>query len=363
MYNTRKFLNIAIKEAYKNLGFTFPNPAVGCVLVKEEKIIKKAVTNITGSPHAEAVLFQGLTKSQTDGATLYITLEPCSHYGKNPPCVQYIIDHNIKKVVIGCLDQNRLVSGKGVKELQKNNIAVMIVNDPNAVYLHRYFNFYITHNMPYITAKLAVSIDGKIALKNGHSKWITNQDSRDLVHLMRSQHDAVMTAVGTINTDNPRLNCRIAGYYKDKLIIVLDKNLEISENALIVEKCKESPLWIITSDNVSNRKVELLTRLGVTIYQFSSDVIANKLHIIMEFIAKQGINSIFCEAGSYITELYKNNLINELIVFRSDKILGNDAKAMISNLNLLNLDIQNQIRLIKHKNLYSGDRVEYYQLK
>lgn len=362
MFDTKRFLTIAINEAYKNLGFTFPNPSVGCVLVKDNKIIKKAVTDITGSPHAEEVLFSGLTLEQTKDAILYVTLEPCAHYGKNPPCVKHIIDHKIKKVVIGCIDSNKLVSGNGIKLLQESNIGVEVENHPDAIYLHRYFNFYIMHGRPYITVKLAVSIDGKIALKNGSSKWITNHDSRDLVHLIRSQHDAVMTAVGTIKADNPTLNCRITGYHRNKLIIVLDKLLEIPEDSLVITRCKKSPLWIITSEDAPQNKLKKLKSQGVIIYQFPIEVIVNKFYVIMEFLAKKGVSSIFCEAGNFITKLYKEKLINELIIFRSAKILGNDAKSMIGELNLLDIDQGRRIKPIKQINMHSKDRVEYYEL-
>ena len=363
MKDNKKYIQIAINEAYKNLGNTFPNPSVGCVLVKNNKIINKSVTGISGSPHAERRLFNFLTIDQTESATLYVTLEPCNHHGKNLPCTDIIIEHKIKKVVIGCVDPNKIVSGKGIDALRQNNIEVEVLNDHDALHLHRYFNYYIATNKPYITAKLAVSIDGKIALKNGDSKWITNRDSRNLVHLMRSWHDAVMTSIGTVKADDPELNCRIKGYQKERIVIILDKNLEIPENAKLITRQNKSPLWIITSEIASLDKIKKLKSLGVRVDVFPLKTFSVNFSQILEFIASQGITSIFCETGSFVTKLYKEKLINELIIFRAQKIMGNDSKSMIGDLSLGSINYDQSINLTKEKLLYSGDRVEFYEFK
>ena len=356
----KKFLQIALKKAYENLGNVFPNPSVGSVLVKDGVIIKKSVT--TRKAHSEALLFADLDISQTENATLYVTLEPCVHQGKNPPCVDVLIKNKIARVVIGAIDPNPLVAGKSLEILHQNNIAVTVANDSESFYLHRYFFHFITQKMPHITAKLAVSMDGKIALANGKSQWITAADSRSLVHLMRSRCDAILTSIGTVRADNPRLNCRINGYYRDKTIILLDKNLEINLDAAILKNIDKAPLWIICADNAPQEKRLELEKLGVQIFNFTPEIIKNDMKQIMAFLASKDITSLFCEAGGLITKLYKEELISELILFRAPKILGSDAKSMIEGLELEELDQAKQWQIYKEQLLYSGDRVEYYEL-
>ena len=284
-------------------------------------LIKKSVTGINGSPHAERNLLAHLSLQQTKDSTLYVTLEPCSHYGKNPPCIEAIIKAQIAHIVIGILDQNKLVNS--IKFLEENNIKVTILNDADAIELHRYFNHFITNKLPYITAKMAVTLDGKIALANGDSKWITNIYSRNLVHLLRSQHDAIMTSIGTVLEDDPQLNCRISGYHSEKIIILIDPKLDVSMQANIVKNCHKSPLWIISNNDIDNKKIKKLEKLGIKIFQFAADDIKHNFIKILEFLAKQNITAIFCEAGGFITKLYKQNLLNELLLFRANKIFGN----------------------------------------
>jgi diaminohydroxyphosphoribosylaminopyrimidine deaminase/5-amino-6-(5-phosphoribosylamino)uracil reductase len=354
----KKFIKISVNEAYKNLGKTFPNPSVGAVLVdKNGVLIKKSVTAINGSPHAERNLLAGLSLQQTKDTTLYVTLEPCSHYGRNPPCIDLIIKAKIAHIVIGILDQNKLVNG--IKVLKENNIKVTILNDVDAIELHKYFNYFITNKLPYITAKMAVTLDGKIALANGDSKWITNIYSRNLVHLLRSQHDAIMTSIGTVLADDPQLNCRVSGYYQEKNIILIDPKLDVSMQANIVKNCVKSPLWIIVNKDVNNKKIKELERLGVKIFQFDAYDIKHNFVKILSFLAEQNITAIFCEAGGFITKLYKQNLLNELLLFRANKVFGNNALDMFQDLGgLEDLSLQKNkkhIDVLEHKELYDGD--------
>ena len=351
-----KFIKIAINEAYKNLGFCFPNPSVGVVLVDKAGIlIKKSVTAYKGSPHAEDILLSNLPLDKTKGSTLYVTLEPCTHYGKNPPCIDKIINAQIAHVVIGCTDNNKLVGA--IPILNKHNIKVTLLNDPEAIELHRYFNYFIAKKLPYLTVKMAVTLDGKIALENGDSKWISNIYSRNLVHLLRSQHDAIMTSIGTVLTDDPLLNCRILGYHREKQIIVIDPKLQIPKQAKLIKNCDKSPLWIITNNNSDQFKIRELESLGIKIFQFSELDIKNNFRKILIFLAKRNITSIFCEAGGFITRLYKQKLINELLLFKANKIFGNRAIAMFQDLNIQDQVLNNNGNFcnIIHRELYAGD--------
>ena len=356
-----KFIKIAVNEAYKNLGFCFPNPSVGAVLVDKAGIlIKKSVTAPTGSPHAEDILLSNLSLDKTKGATLYVTLEPCTHYGKNPPCIDKIIKAQIAHVVIGCTDNNKLVGA--IPILHKHNIKVTILNDPDAIELHRYFNYFIVSKLPYLTVKIASSLDGKIALENGDSKWITNIYSRNLVHLLRAQHDVIMTSIGTVLADDPLLNCRILGYHREKQIIVIDPKLQIPKQAALIKNCHKSPLWIITSNNSAQLKINELEQLGVKIFQFSNLDIKENFKKILIFLAQKNITSIFCEAGGFITKLYKQKLINELLLFRANKIFGNNAVPIFQDLNIQEQLLNNNIDSFTCRELYKGDTISKFVL-
>ncbi len=352
----KKFMQIAVHEGYKNLGNTYSNPSVGAVLVKDGKMIAKAHTGDAGSPHAEYRMLEKLTLEQTKDTDLFVTLEPCAHHGKNPPCTDKIIAAGIKNVYVGAIDPHPLVVGKGRRMLESKGIKVKVLSDPDAIELHKGFFHYARFNKPYITCKLATTIDGKIALTNNISKWITSEDSRKYVHLLRSRYDAIMTGVGTINTDDPFLNSRLPGITQEKNIIVVDRQLKISLDANVVKNCAKSPLWIITTSNDADKIAELENR-GVKVFCQQNFA---ELKNVIAFLAKRNITSIFCEAGSLVSKLVKERLVDQLIIFRAAKIFGNDAKPLIEDLGIYDVGNAENYFLKKMTQNYSGDLVEFY---
>ncbi len=351
-----KFLNIAYKTALKNTGYTHPNPSVAAILVKNGLIIDKTVTGQGGSPHSEEILFKRIPKTASENADLYVTLEPCGHFGKNPPCIDFIIKAKIKRVIIGVLDENPLVKkGNSVQKLQAAGIEVIVANDKKIAELYQPFFYYIKNKKPLITVKIATSLDGKIALNNGQSKWITNQQSRDLVHLYRSRSDSILTAIGTVLSDNPTFDCRISGYQRNSTIILFDPNLSIKEkkNELnIIKNIKNQPLWII-----SRKKDKELQEMGVKFFLYQDNLDKN-----MQEIAKAGISSCFCEAGSFVSFLWKKQLLQKLIIIRAEKILGNDGKAMIDELKLKQMP-ENNFKLLKRKKILDNMLESYTVFK
>ena len=237
----------AIELAKKGGGYVHPNPLVGCVVVNNGEIIAEGYHEKYGEYHAErnALL---RCKSETKGASLYVTLEPCCHYGKTPPCTEIIIEKGIKKVFVGILDPNPLVAGKGVKILQDAGIEVEVgLCEDEIRELNKVFLKYITTKHPYVIMKTAMTLDGKIAAFTGDSRWVTNEESRKLVHELRSEMAAVIVGIGTVLADDPMLNVRLEGNPHQPIRIVVDSNLRIPVDSQLVKTAKEYRTIIATT--------------------------------------------------------------------------------------------------------------------
>ncbi len=354
----KKWMQIAIHTAKRQLGRTYPNPAVGAVIVKDDMMLAKAATGDQGTPHAEFNVINKLNKEQLLGATLYVTLEPCDHIGKNPSCSNLIVASGIKTVVVACIDINPIVRGKGVKKLTNSGIEVRILNDAAAKDLNKMFFSFISLKLPYLTCKIATSLDGKIALSNKDSKWITSLISRNYVHLLRSRHDAIMTGVGTIISDDPLLNCRINGYLQHRLVIILDRNLAVPLASNIFSASLEREIWLYTTSN-DTLKIEKLQQMGVKIIIFAEDEYNDPVNILSN-IAQKNISSIFLEAGQLVTKFIKADLINHFVIFRSGQFFGQDGFDMCGDLFLNYITEARKYNLVKVKNINNKDVIEEY---
>ena len=301
-----KFMQIAIQLAKNAKGQTGNNPNVGCVIVRDGKILATAHTGFGGTPHAETIALKRATNSK--GATLYSTLEPCSHYGKTPPCVKAIIEVGIKEVVIGVDDKNPLVSG--IKELEKAGVKVTSgVLKNQAEELHNDFFKFIETGLPFVTAKVAVSLDGKIATKNGDSKWISGELARSYAQKLRSQNNAILIGRNTFEKDAPSLNTRLLG-------------LE-----------SYSPQKFIISKTLKNAPD------GFSILDGNLPLLEN-----LKILGKKGIQRLLVEGGaSLITSLIKENLFDELIIIKAPIIIGG-AKSFIEDINI------NEVKFAKQLN-------------
>lgn len=328
------FINLALRISKKNIGITGENPAVGCVIVNDTTILATGVTGKNGVPHAESVALEQ-AGINANGATLYVTLEPCSHFGKTPPCVDSIIKSKIARVVIATVDPNPRVNGMGIEKLKAAGIEVVVgVMSKEARELNRGFFSVKTLHRPHVTLKLATSLDGKIATKNYHSKWITNQKSRDYAHYLRAKNDAILIGANTLKHDNPMLDCRLLGLenHSPKRIIVSTK-LDIDLKSQIIQSAHKIPTYIATN-NIDNKR---FLELGVKIITCSNLENTDQINLgdLLKKLVSLGVNNLLIEGGSQIaTGFLKAELIDKLIWAKSNKIIGNDGIPAVGDLGL-----------------------------
>jgi diaminohydroxyphosphoribosylaminopyrimidine deaminase/5-amino-6-(5-phosphoribosylamino)uracil reductase len=319
------YIKLTIEIAKKGFGKVSPNPLVGCVIIKDERIIGAGYHEKFGGNHAEVNAINS-ARENLEGATLYVNLEPCSHHGKTPPCVDIIIEKKITRVVIGTLDLNPLVSGRGVKKLKSAGIDVKVgLLEKECIALNKFFFKYITKKIPYVTLKAAQTLDGKIADSVGYSKWISSIASRSHVHSLRAVYDAVLIGSGTVKTDDPNLTVRLTEGRNPKRI-VLDSNLVLSENHKIFTGNTDKNLIIVTSKNNvdKKRRIKKITSCGAKILFVKGNADGKiNLKLALRELAKIQISSIIVEGGSEVyTSFLKENLFDDIILFISPKILG-----------------------------------------
>ena len=333
------YIRLAIEIAKKGAGKVSPNPMVGAVIVKNERILGAGFHEKFGSKHAEINAIEKV-KENIEGATLFTNLEPCSHYGKTPPCVDRIISEKIKRVVIGTLDMNPLVSGKGVKKLKSAGIDVKVsVLENECIELNKFFFKYVTKKLPYVSLKAAQTIDGKIADKSGESSWISSLQSRKYVHSLRAKYDAVLVGKGTVEKDDPKLTVRLVEGRNPKRVI-LDANLDIKLSHRIFTKNNDKNLIVITSKKNAGkkRKINKLNSLGALVL-FAKEESGEKVDLksALRELYKIGIASVLVEGGSEVfTSFVKENLFDDMLMFISPKILGCGVP-LIGNLGIKNL--------------------------
>ncbi|MGN0165173.1 MAG: bifunctional diaminohydroxyphosphoribosylaminopyrimidine deaminase/5-amino-6-(5-phosphoribosylamino)uracil reductase RibD [Lachnospiraceae bacterium] len=352
----KKYMQRAISLALKAEGFTNPNPMVGAVIVKDGKIIGEGYHQRCGELHAERNAIKNLTES-AEGATIYVTLEPCCHYGKTPPCTEAIIDNKIAKVVIGSRDPNPLVSGKGAAILREHGIEVVEdfmraeCDEINPVFFH-----YITTKMPYVVMKYAMTCDGKIATKTGDSKWITGEAARTEVQHMRHKYMGIMAGIGTVLADNPMLNVRIEGL-KSPVRIICDSRLKIPVDCKLVETAKDYRTIVVcglkfaeneVEYNVTlSEKIKLLKERGVEVISFPDKNGRVDVTCLMKWLGSQGIDSIFAEGGGTLNDaLLRAGLVNRAEVFIAPKMFGGaEAKTPVEGIGIANISHAEQFEL------------------
>jgi diaminohydroxyphosphoribosylaminopyrimidine deaminase/5-amino-6-(5-phosphoribosylamino)uracil reductase len=328
----RKFMRLAICEAEKASGKTSPNPNVGCVLVKNGRVISKGATQKNGVPHAEAFVLEKVIEDLSD-TTLYVTLEPCSHYGKTPPCCDAVIKAGIKRVVIANLDISDKVSGKGLEKMIEAGINCEVgLLAEEALKINLPFFLSQKKKKPYITVKAAVSMDGKIALSNGTSKWITGETARRYAHLLRYRNDAVLVGANTVIWDDPELTCRIEGLEEfSPTRIVLDSELKISKMSKLVRDNKAKTIIYTRKDRPDECDSD---NLDITKIALDSK---GKLRMrdILNDISERGLNRLLVEGGGkVITSLLIAGLVDEIHVIKSPRIFGDDGLPFIGAMGL-----------------------------
>ncbi|MCK4358727.1 MAG: bifunctional diaminohydroxyphosphoribosylaminopyrimidine deaminase/5-amino-6-(5-phosphoribosylamino)uracil reductase RibD [Candidatus Cloacimonetes bacterium] len=325
-----------LKEAFnlseKARGKTSPNPFVGAIIVKKGKIISKGYTQPPGKDHAE---IQALKQAgeNAEKATMYVTLEPCVHFGKTPPCTEAIIKSKIKKVIIGAKDPNPFVNGKGIEKLKSAGIEVISDVMPekfkrqNEAYIT-----YITKKRPFVIVKAAISLDGKMAKENGNSRWISCEKSRKTVHKIRNEVDSILSTVNTVNADNPKFTVRYnIKNSKHPIRIILDTYLKINPDSFLIQSANKIHTIVVTSHKSEAEKMNFLHSQNVKIWQVNEENGFLNLHQIMNKCYKNEISQIMIEAGpTLITNLLKEKLIDKILLFVAPKILGGSDRFLFT---------------------------------
>jgi diaminohydroxyphosphoribosylaminopyrimidine deaminase / 5-amino-6-(5-phosphoribosylamino)uracil reductase len=336
-----QFFNLALSQAQKASHLSPPNPAVGCILVSPSgKTIAQGHTQAVGGAHAEVMALRDATANgeSTVGATAYVTLEPCSHFGRTPPCCNALIDAKVVKVVIAQLDPNPLVAGKGVEMLQKAGIEVEVLpaTHPQAIAAKELmigFFSRMVRKTPWVRVKIATSLDGKTSLSNGQSQWITSSEARDDGHAWRARAGAILTGIGTILADDPRLDARAVPTQRQPHVVIVDSALRTPVTARlftinnIASQAINTPargIFIYTNSHNSEKKAAL-ERLGATVIVLPDSESSGKvdLHLMLQDLAKREINELHVEAGATLNgALISGGLVDEFLIYLAPKLLG-----------------------------------------
>lgn len=330
----KQYMRLALQLAQKGCGYVNPNPMVGAVIVKDNRIISQGFHERYGELHAERNALTNCSESPK-GATLYVTLEPCCHYGKTPPCTEAILESGISQVVIGSSDPNPIVAGKGVKLLRDNGILVIEgVLKEDCDQLNYVFFHYIKTKTPYVIMKYAMTMDGKIATHTGESRWITGEDARRNVHEDRHRYQSIMIGVGTLLTDNPLLSCRLENK-RNPIRIVCDTNLRTPLSSQIVVTAKEIPTILATSCTETAKQKPYLEK-GCCLIVVKKTNGHLDLKELMFKLGEKHIDSIFLEGGAALNwSALEAGIVNRIQAYIAPKLFGGDlAKSPIGGIGM-----------------------------
>lgn len=322
----------ALRLAEQGLYTTSPNPRVGCVIVKNNQIISQGAHLKAGEPHAEVYALRQAGVA-TEGADVYVTLEPCSHYGRTPPCVEAVIAAKPKRVIIAMQDPNPLVAGRSVAALRSAGIEVVVGVLGNESYaLNPGFISRMTRGLPYVRTKVAASLDGRTALNNGKSQWITGEQARLDVQHWRAQSCAIVTGIGTVLADDPSMTVRLENTTRQPLRIIVDSCLQTPADGkmLDAEMMKSSPVLIAYAHDQDGR-ADKLRQLGVDLVCLTDAAKKVDLKALLQLLAQHGINEVLLEAGQSLNGAFVHaNLIDEFIFYYAPKLMGHAGKAMFA---------------------------------
>jgi len=323
------YMKMALKLARRGEGWTSPNPMVGAVIVRDEKVIGKGYHRKFGGAHAEVNAINDMSEP-VEGATFYVTLEPCSHYGKTPPCVDKIVEAKASRVVIGTVDPNPLVSGRGISILNDHGIETEVgVLGKQCKNLNKKFFKFMRTGIPFVTLKYAQTLDGRIASSTGHSRWISSEPSLRFAHRLRGLHDAVLVGIGTVVADDPDLRVRLVRG-RNPLRIVLDSTLRIPPGARVLDNQDVAKTLIITGSLRGNNRLSIVKRRGIETLTINEDSTgALDLKKLLIELGRRQISSLLVEGGAgIITSFVREDLFDRIIVITAPKILGRGIEAV-----------------------------------
>lgn len=349
------YMQRALRLARKGEGRASPNPMVGAVIVRSNRVIAEGFHERFGGNHAEINAIESAGTS-LNGSTIYVTLEPCTHHGKTPPCVHRIVESRPSRVVIGTKDPNPLISGKGIRILKQNGIRtdVGVLEDSCRALNEKFFHF-IVSKRPFVTLKFAQSIDGRIAAATGHSQWISSQPSLRLAHRERALHDAVLVGLGTVLKDDPQLTVRLVRG-RNPIRVIVDANLHIPLKARVLQDQHRAKTIIAAAARPEGRKRDALEKRGIEVITAARDRMGRvDLGSLLDTLGKKDISSLLVEGGaSIITSFLRDRLVNRMLVVMAPKIIGKGIEA-VGDLGIMKID--QAVKLSFRKLLRKGDDI------
>lgn len=351
-----RYMRLALQEARKGLGRTSPNPCVGAVIVKNDEIVSSGYHRKAGTPHAEINALNG-AGGNASGATMYVTLEPCSHWGRTPPCCHAVAAAGISRVVIGMQDPNPMVDGSGSEYLRKSRIEVTCgVLEKECRELNCSFIKLITTSMPWVVMKAGVSLDGRLSYQAGRGGAITGPESRTRVHRMRDENDAILVGIGTVAADDPALTTRFKNKKgRDPLRLILDTHLKIDESAKVLNCESEAPTWIFCSDKAEKRKIARLEGKGAVVYRLDHGPTGVNLKQVLKTVAEHGYGSVLVEGGSRVHGCFLNEmLVDRVNLFIAPIFAGNEGVPLVDGLKMVE-GKDSAVRLVRVKTRKYGD--------
>ncbi len=351
----QRFMALALSLGRRGMGRTWPNPAVGCVIVRDGRIVGRGVTAPGGRPHAEPLAL-AQAGGAARGATAYVSLEPCAHHGQTPPCAQALVDAGIARVVAPLEDNDPRVSGQGFAMLRAVGIAVTTgVLSNEAARDHAGFFLRNQMNRPFVTLKLATSFDGRIATATGESQWITGQLARRAVHAMRARHDGVMVGGGTARADDPSLTVREMGVDRQPVRIVVSRHLDLPLMSRLARSAKDIPLWLAHGPAADPALHSAWEGIGARLFPCALSGGQLDLTSVLGALAEAGLTRVFCEGGGGLAaSLLAADLVDELVGFTAGLAIGAEGLPAIGALGLTNLQTAPRFSLSETRDL-GGD--------
>ena len=341
-----RFMRLALSLGRRGMGNTWPNPAVGCVIVRDGRIVGRGWTQPGGRPHAEVVAL-AQAGAAARGAVAYVTLEPCAHHGQTPPCAQALIDAGVARVVAALDDTDPRVAGRGFAMLRAAGIEVVTgVEAEAAAADHAGFLLRQSEGRPLVTLKLASSFDGRIATATGESQWITGPAARRLVHAMRARHDAVMVGAGTARADDPSLTVRDMGVARQPVRVVISRHLDLPGDGVLARTARDVPVWLCHGPDVSAERAEAWTARGARLIE--CDLAGRSLDpaSVLRGLGAAGLTRVFCEGGGALAaSLLQAGLVDRLIGMTAGMALGAEGRPAIGALGLDRLAEAQRFRL------------------
>jgi diaminohydroxyphosphoribosylaminopyrimidine deaminase / 5-amino-6-(5-phosphoribosylamino)uracil reductase len=320
------YMALALELAARGAGYVSPNPMVGAVVVRDGEVVGRGYHQAVGGPHAEVNAIDDAGERAREG-TLYVTLEPCHHYGRTPPCTEKILCAGIKRVVAAMADPNPDVKGGGNDYLRSQGIEVLCgLKEGEALHLNESFIKYTLTKRPFVTLKMAATLDGRIATRTGDSRWVTGEAAREIVHRMRHAVDAIMVGAGTVKADDPQLSARPAkGRGSDPIRLVLDSRLSMSKRARMLSQASNAPTYVICGPEASDMDRRRLAASGAQILESPVKKDRIDLNALMDQLGRMGITSLLIEGGAHVAAgALAADIVDKVVIFYAPKILGGD---------------------------------------